>query len=178
VIFDTTPIAGAFALAPEWKIDARGSFARLWCARELEAHAFLSKLAQCSVSVNAAKGTLRGMHYSVPPHAEAKVVHCIRGQIFDVLLDLRRGSSTYLVWFGCVLSAEGGVGLAVPEGVAHGFLTLTPDAHVLYHISEFYDAACALGVRWNDPTFGIAWPAEPIVISERDRTYPDYLREA
>jgi dTDP-4-dehydrorhamnose 3,5-epimerase len=178
VIFSATPIAGAFLIEPERHVDDRGSFARLWCARELEAHGFASTLAQCSVSVNSSRRTLRGMHYSVPPHSEAKVIHCIRGEIFDVLLDLRLDSPSYLAWFGRVLSADSGVALAAPEGVAHGFLTLVPDSHVLYHISEFHDAASARGVRWNDPAFAIQWPDEPVVISERDRTYLDYRKDA
>jgi len=118
------------------------------------------------------------MHYSVAPHAEAKVVRCVRGAIHDVLLDLRRDSPTFGAWFAQMLTADNGLGLYVPEGVAHGFQTLEDASDVLYQMTEFYSPECARGVRWNDPTFGIEWPDAVPILAERDRTYPDYGRGA
>jgi dTDP-4-dehydrorhamnose 3,5-epimerase len=178
VIFLETKIAGAFAIEPERHVDVRGSFARLWCAREFEAHGLETALVQCNMSTNPRKGTLRGLHYSVPPHPEAKVVRCVRGAVHDVLVDLRRASPTFGAWFGHVLTADNGIALYVPKGVAHGFLTVEDDSDVLYEMSEYFDPTCARGARWNDPAFGIAWPDEPRVISERDRTYPDFDMDA
>jgi len=174
VIFVETTIPGAFRIELERHADERGAFARIWCARELEAHGLRARLAQCSISTNARKGTLRGMHYSVPPAAEAKVVRCVRGAIYDVLLDLRRESPTYLTWVSETLTADNGRAFYVPEGVAHGFQTLEDATDVLYEISEFYDSACARGVRWDDPTFRIVWPEGERIISERDRTHPSF----
>lgn len=178
MIFRPTKIAGAFAIEPERHLDERGSFSRLFCAREFEAHGLEPRLVQCSMSANTKKRTLRGMHYSVPPHAEAKVVRCVRGAIFDVLVDLRCTSLTRGAWFAEVLTADNGVALYVPEGVAHGFLTVEDASDVLYQMSEFFDPQCARGARWNDPAFGIDWPDEPLVISERDRSYPDFTGDS
>jgi dTDP-4-dehydrorhamnose 3,5-epimerase len=177
VIFRETTIPGAFAIELERHVDERGSFARLWCARELEQRGLSSRLAQCSLSTNARRGTLRGMHYAVPPAAETKVVRCVRGAIYDVLLDLRASSPTYLRWLAETLTADNGLALYVPEGVAHGFQTLEPESHVFYQISEFYDPAYARGVKWDDPAFGIEWPDAERVLSERYRTYPMFERE-
>jgi dTDP-4-dehydrorhamnose 3,5-epimerase len=174
VIFRETKIRGAFAIELERHVDERGTFARVWCARELEDHGLRSRLAQCSLSTNVRKGTLRGMHYSVPPHAEAKVVRCVRGAVYDVLLDLRAGSATYLTWIAETLTADNGLALYIPEGIAHGFQTLEDGSDVLYQMSEFYDPACARAVRWDDPAFGIEWPRAERVMSERDRTYPSF----
>jgi dTDP-4-dehydrorhamnose 3,5-epimerase len=176
MIFHATKIDGAFRVEPERHADHRGNFARVWCSREFAEKGLRLCVAQSSVSMNTRKGTLRGMHYSVPPGAEAKVVRCARGSIYDVLLDLRRGSRTYLSWFSQVLTRDNGLALYVPEGVAHGFLTLEDESDVLYMMSEFYDPACARGVRWDDPAFGIEWPPGQRIISERDRTYPSFVR--
>jgi dTDP-4-dehydrorhamnose 3,5-epimerase len=176
LIFRETKIIGAFSIELERHVDERGTFARVWCARELEQHGLCSRLAQCSVSTNAQKGTLRGMHYSVPPAAEVKVVRCVRGAIHDVLLDLRAGSLTYLTWFAETLTADNGLALYVPEGVAHGFQTLENGSDVLYQMSEFYDPVCARGVRWDDPAFGIEWPDAERILSHRDRTYATFAR--
>jgi dTDP-4-dehydrorhamnose 3,5-epimerase len=176
VIFRELGIAGAFCVAPERHVDERGSFARVWCAREFEQHGLSARLVQSSISTNARKGTLRGMHYSSPPHAEAKLVRCVRGAVHDVLLDLRPTSRTYLQWVKEVLTSENGLALYVPEGVAHGFQTLEDSSDVLYQMSEFFDAACARGVRWDDEAFGISWPDGPRILSERDRTYPAFDR--
>jgi dTDP-4-dehydrorhamnose 3,5-epimerase len=171
MIFRPTKISGAYAIDPERHTDDRGAFARAWCQLEFEAQGLDARLVQASLSTNLRKGTLRGMHYSVPPHAEAKVVRCVKGAVYDVLLDLRKGSATYLEWIGESLTRDNGVALFVPVGVAHGFQTLEDDTDVLYQMSEFYDAACARGVRWNDPAFGIRWPLEEPILSDRDRTY-------
>jgi len=134
-----------------------------------------AKLAQCSVSYNASRGTLRGMHFQALPHAEAKLVRVTRGAVYDVALDLRPDSVTYLRWFGAELSAENRQMLYIPEGFAHGFQTLTDEAEVFYQISEFYEPNAGRGVRWNDPAFGIRWPLSEPIMSDRDRNYPDYV---
>jgi len=176
VIFRDTPIAGALILEPERHVDERGSFARVWCARELERQGADARLVQCSISFNARKGTLRGLHYSVPPHAEVKVVRCVRGAMYDVLVDLRPGSPSYRRHFALTLTADNALALYVPEGVAHGFETLEDSTDVLYQMSVFFDPACARGVRWDDPAFGVPWPDVDPILSDRDRSYPDYDR--
>jgi dTDP-4-dehydrorhamnose 3,5-epimerase len=178
VIFRETAIAGAFAVEPERQVDLRGAFARTWCVEEFGRHGLDTKHAQSSISTNTRRGTLRGMHYAASPHTETKIVRCVRGAIYDVLLDLRVGSPTYRRWCAERLTADNGVALYVPELVAHGFQTLEDSSDVYYQISEFYDAASARGVRWDDPAFGIAWPEGPRILSERDRTYPDFHESA
>ena len=172
--FEPTSVEGAWVLGVERHADERGYFARLWCASELAERSLAARLEQCSLSYNRAAGTIRGMHYQAAPREEAKVVRCIRGAIYDVLLDLRPSSPSFRRWFARELRPETGLALYVPEGVAHGFQTLSDDAEVLYMISEAYEPSLARGVRWNDPAFGIEWPAPPTVISERDRAYPDF----
>lgn len=154
--------------------DDRGFFARQWCADELGGHGLVARLAQVSLSFNARRGTLRGMHYAVAPHAETKLVSCVRGAVFDVLVDLRPGPGLHR-WVGIELSAANRKMLYVPEGVAHGFLTLEDASEVQYFISTPYDASSARGVRYSDPAFGIRWPAAPEVISARDAGYPDVV---
>jgi dTDP-4-dehydrorhamnose 3,5-epimerase len=176
VIFRETPIVGAFVIEPERHVDARGGFARSWCAREFELHGLDTRHAQSSISSSTRRGTLRGLHYSIPPHAEVKVVRCVRGAVYDVLLDLRSDSPTYRRWYAQTLTADNGLALHVPEGVAHGFQTLEDSSDILYQMSEFHDPDCARGVRWDDPAFDIQWPDGPRILSERDRTYPDFDR--
>jgi dTDP-4-dehydrorhamnose 3,5-epimerase len=171
--FVPTPVAGAFVIESEPTTDERGGFMRTWCAREAEEHGLCLAVAQCSISMNRAKGTLRGMHYQTAPAEETKVVRCLRGSIFDVIVDLRRGSSSFRRWFGAELSRDNHRAMYVPRGVAHGFLTLEDDCDVHYQISALHEPAAARGFRWNDPLFGVVWPGEVRVISERDRTYPD-----
>jgi dTDP-4-dehydrorhamnose 3,5-epimerase len=173
VIFKQTKLAGVMEVLPEPKTDERGFFARTWCQKEFGAQGLNPRLVQCNLSVNIRKGTLRGMHYQAPPYSEAKLVQCIKGEIYDVVLDLRAGSATYKKWIGEVLTAEQHNMLYIPEGCAHGFLTLADDTEVFYQMSEFYQPEAARGIRWNDPAFRIDWPAAVQVISERDRTYPD-----
>jgi dTDP-4-dehydrorhamnose 3,5-epimerase len=174
VIFREAPIAGVFIIEPQRQVDDRGSFARAWCAREFEEHGIDSRFVQSSISMNTLKGTLRGLHYSVAPHAEAKLVRCVRGAIHDVVVDVRPASSTYLRFFGERLTADNGLALFVPEGIAHGFQTLENQSDVLYQMSELFDPACARGARWDDPCFGIEWPEGPRIISARDCAYADF----
>jgi dTDP-4-dehydrorhamnose 3,5-epimerase len=175
MIFAETPLKGAYVIDPERLADERGFFARTWCRREFEANGLSPGLAQCNISFNHKRGTLRGMHYQVVPQAEAKLVRCTAGAIHDVIVDLRAGSATLKQWFAVELSAENRRMLYIPEGLAHGFLTLADATEVFYQMSEFYSPECARGVRWNDLAFGIRWPFEASIISERDRTYPDFV---
>jgi dTDP-4-dehydrorhamnose 3,5-epimerase len=174
MIFQETKLAGIFEVRLDPRSDERGFFARSWCEREFEAHGLNPQLVQCNVSFNADKGTLRGMHYQDEPYPEAKLVRCTHGAIYDVAVDLRPQSLTFKRWFGAVLSEENHHMLYIPEGCAHGFLTLTDDTEVFYQMSEFYHPESARGVRFDDPVFQIAWPEKIEIISERDRTYPDF----
>src|ERR1700740_3810145 len=172
--FLETKIPGVYEISIEPKRDERGFFARSWCAQEFASHGLNSKLLQCSISFNTHKGTLRGVHYQAAPYQEAKLVRCTKGAIFDVAIDLRPRSRTFKSWVSVVLTAELRKMLYVPEGCAHGFLTLEDNTEVFYQMSEFYNPASARGVRWDDPAFQIAWPETIAVISDRDRTYPDF----
>ena len=174
MIFHETKLPGVYEIHLEPMTDERGFFARSWCQKEFENHGLNPKLVQCSISFNSRKGTLRGMHFQAPPYAEAKVVRCTRGAIYDVVVDLRPDSPTYRDWMGVVLTAANRHMVYMPEGCGHGFLTLEDESEILYQMSEFYYAESARGVRWNDPAFQIAWPEKVKVISERDRTYPDF----
>jgi dTDP-4-dehydrorhamnose 3,5-epimerase len=176
VIFQATAIPGAFIIELERHCDERGLFARTWCPREFKAHGLNPRLAQCSVSFNPRKGTLRGLHYQAAPHEEAKLVRCTRGAIFDVVVDVRPHSPTVRKWVSVELTADNRHMFYIPEGCAHGFQTLEDDSEVFYQISAFYYPESARGVRWNDPAFAIVWPAEVRVISQRDRTYADFPR--
>ena len=172
--FTPTPIAGVVVVDIEPREDERGAFARLQCADEFGAAGYDFAPAQTSLSRNPTVGTLRGMHYQAAPYAETKLVRVVRGRIFDVAVDLRSASSSYRQWVACELSAEHARAVLIPEGVAHGFLTLEASSDVLYQISPAYIPGHEAGVRWNDPAFGVDWPAEPRLISERDATYPDH----
>jgi dTDP-4-dehydrorhamnose 3,5-epimerase len=172
--FTLTDIDGVLIVDAEPHADPRGSFARLYCPGEFAAAGAPFEPVQTSVSRNPTSGTLRGMHYQAAPHAETKLVRCSRGRIFDVTIDLRPTSATYRLWTGAELSADNLRGLLIPEGVAHGFFTLEPDTDVLYQITPAFVAGHELGVRWDDPAFGVAWPARPVLISERDASYPDF----
>jgi len=155
--------------------DERGFFARTFCAREFEEHGLNSRLVQSSISFNKERGTLRGMHWQEAPHGECKLVRCTRGAIYDVMLDLRRESSTFREWIALELSAENRRQVYVSEGFAHGFQTLTDSTEVFYQMSEFFAPDSARGVRWNDPAFTIHWPhAGRQIMSERDTSYPDF----
>ena len=170
--FDPTRIPGCVVVRQERHQDERGFFARTWDGAVLDAAGLDGRVAQCSTSFNRLRGTLRGMHWQAAPHAEAKLVRCTRGSVWDVCLDLRPGSPTFRQWHGETLSADGGVALWVPEGCAHGFLTLEDASEVSYTITAPHVPEAGRGVRWDDPAFGIAWPAEVRVIHPRDAGYP------
>jgi dTDP-4-dehydrorhamnose 3,5-epimerase len=174
MIFEETRIFGVLAIHPELVRDERGFFARSWCQQEFASQDLNSRLVQCNISGSSKKGTLRGMHYQTTPYGETKLIRCTRGSIFDVALDLRRNSPTYKQWMGTVLTGENHLMLCIPEGCAHGFLTLEDDCEVFYQMSEFYHPEAARGVRWNDPAFGIEWPGKVEVISARDAAYSDF----
>jgi dTDP-4-dehydrorhamnose 3,5-epimerase len=174
MIFKKTKISGVFEINLERKIDERGFFARTWCQKEFDACGLNSKLVQCSISYNTCKATLRGLHYQAAPFAESKLVRCTRGAVYDVVVDLRPESPTFKDWISLVLTAENRQMVFIPEGCAHGFLTLEDHSELFYQMSEFYDARFARGVRWNDPAFCISWPEPVAVISDRDRDYPDF----
>jgi|ERR1051326_8878220 dTDP-4-dehydrorhamnose 3,5-epimerase len=174
MIFRNTKLQGVIEIGLDLKSDDRGFFARSWCENEFIDHGLNPRLAQCNVSFNHKKGTLRGIHFQEAPHGEAKLVRCTQGAIFDVAVDLRPQSPTFRQWHGVVLSADNHQMLYIPEGCGHGFLTLTDGAEIFYQMSEFYHPESARGIRWNDPAIGIEWPEEVKVISERDRTYPDF----
>ena len=172
--FTETRLQGAYLVQPEPLPDERGFFARTWCVREFGSFGLETRLVQCNISYNRRKGTLRGMHYQVPPFEEDKLVRCVRGAVHDVIIDLRRNSETFGKHIGVTLSAENRSMLHIPKGFAHGFLTLEDDTEVHYQMSEFYAPECAKGFRWDDPAFGIDWPGEVRIISEKDRSYPDF----
>ena len=174
MIFKKTRFKGAFVIELETIEDERGLFARTWCKREFEEIGLNLGLVQCNISFNKKRGTLRGMHYQVAPHEEAKLVRCTMGEIYDVIIDLRPHSPTYKQWLSFNLSAKNRRMLYIPEGFAHGFLTLKDHTEVFYQMSEFYAPECARGVRWNDPAFEIVWPAGVTIISEKDRHYSDF----
>lgn len=173
MIFNETKLPGAFIVEPQRLEDERGFFARTWCQREAEAVGLDPKWVQFNVSFNKEKGTLRGMHYQAAPFAEAKLVRCTMGAIYDVIIDLRSESPTFKQHVGVVLSAQNRKMLYVPEGFAHGLLTLEDDSEIFYQMGEFYAPGYGRGVRWDDPAFGIQWPEPVRVISERDQNYPD-----
>lgn len=174
MIFKETKLKGVFIIEPERLEDERGFFARTWCKREFEVHGLNSNLIQCNISFNKIKGTLRGMHYQSDPHAEAKLVRCTQGSLYDVIIDLRQNSITYKNWFAVELNRDNYKMLYIPENFAHGFLTLEDNTEVLYYMSESYYPEYARSVRWNDTAFSIKWPTEVNILSERDRNCPDF----
>lgn len=174
---EPTPLEGAFAVVPEKLGDERGWFARTWDADLFAGSGLAPVIVQANASSNARAGTLRGMHFQRPPHGEPKLVRCVRGAAWDVAVDLRPDSPTYCSWHAVELSAENAVGFYIPAGMAHGFQTLTDDCELLYLMGKEYVAEAADGVRWDDPAFGIDWPAAPEAgrtISERDLAFPDF----
>ena len=175
MIFTETKLKGAFVVEVERLGDERGFFARAWCCREFEARGLNPRLVQTNISYNAKKGTLRGLHYQVAPHEEAKVVRCTMGAIHDVIVDVRPDSPTFRQWVAVELTAENRRMLYVPEGFAHGFQTLRDDTEVFYQMSEFFAPQAARGARWDDPAFGIEWPAAGRrIISAKDEGYPAF----
>ncbi|MEW6188196.1 MAG: dTDP-4-dehydrorhamnose 3,5-epimerase family protein [Thermodesulfobacteriota bacterium] len=201
MLFKETKLKGAYIIELEPVEDQRGYFARSFCRNEFKLHGISMEVVQCNISYNKKKGTLRGMHFQVPPSEEAKIVSCSKGAIYDVIIDLRPDSPTYCKWLGVELSANRSPLTAhrslltahrslltahpsplagscrmlyVPRGFAHGFLTLEDDTELFYLMSEFYSPGHGRGIRWNDPFFGITWPGEVKVVSDQDRSYPDF----
>ncbi len=171
--FSETPLRGSYVLDIEKIEDKRGFFARSFCQKEFAIMGLNPCIAQCNISFNSVAGTLRGMHYQISPHAETKIVTCITGAIFDVIIDLRSDSCTYLQWFGIELSGDNYRLLYVPQGFAHGFQTLVDNTTVHYQISEFYNPESARGIRWDDPVFNISWPQnDNRILSDKDASYP------
>lgn len=173
--FVETGLAGAYIVEPEPIADERGLFARTFCQNEFADHNLLTTFVQCNVSFNHQKGTVRGMHYQVEPYPETKLVRCTQGTIFDVIVDMRSESDTYLQWVGVELNAEKRTMLYIPAGFAHGFQTLEANTEVFYQMSEFYHAECAGGVRWNDKAIKVEWPLPITIISEKDLNFVDVV---
>jgi dTDP-4-dehydrorhamnose 3,5-epimerase len=174
MIFKETSLRGAYIIELEPKEDNRGFFARSFCRKEFGERGLNTHIVQCNVSFSKKKGTLRGMHYQLPPHEESKLISCVRGAIYDVIIDLRSDSKTYSQWFAVELGAEHYKTLYVPEGFAHGFQTLEDNTVVFYQMSEFYHPECERGVRWDDPAFNIEWPLSIRIMSDKDISYPDF----
>jgi len=176
MIFTETTLKGSFIIELEKREDERGFFARAWCKTEAEGHGLRSHFLQFNMSFSKKKGTIRGLHYQLPPHQEFKLVRCTKGAIYDVIIDLRSESPTYGHWMGVELRADNYKMLYVPAGFAHGFQTLMDSTEVFYPVSEFYAPASERGIRWDDTTFGIDWPeTDYLIISEKDKRWPDYL---
>jgi dTDP-4-dehydrorhamnose 3,5-epimerase len=176
MIFKETKLKGSFVIDLERIEDGRGIFARSWCQKQFAEHGLDLLIVQCNVSYNKKKGTLRGMHYQAAPYEEAKIVHCISGAIYDVIIDLRRESATYCQWFAVESSSDNCRMLYVPVGFAHGFQTLKDNTVVFYQMGEFYHPECARGVKWDDRAFGIKWPLKNRIISAKDSQFPDFIR--
>ena len=175
MIFTPTELDGAWLVDLDRREDDRGFFARAWCEREFAEHGLSTEVVQCNISFNHRKGTLRGMHYQVEPHAEIKLVRCTRGALFDVIVDLRPDSPTHARWLGVELTADNRRALYIPAGFAHGYQTLADATETFYQVSAFWTPEAERGVRWDDPAFGIEWPdPDPPVLSEKDRAWPDY----
>ncbi len=174
MIFEPTCIPDAWLIGIDPHPDKRGFFARTWCERELAAKGLDTRLAQESISWNRLKGTVRGLHVQLPPHEEVKIVRCTRGAIFDVIVDVRPDSPTFLRWEGFELNAANHRALYVPKGCLHGFETLADDTEVFYQISNFYAPEAAIGYRFDDPSFAIAWPLTPSIISDNDLRWPNF----
>ncbi len=174
MIFTETKLKGAFILDLELRADDRGAFARTFCMKEFEAHGLKPTVAQCNLSFNYKAGTLRGMHYQTPPAAETKLVRCTKGAIYDVIIDMRPDSPTYMQHIGVELTADNHRALYVPELFAHGYQALSDGAEVVYQVGEFYTPGYERGIRYDDPAFGIQWPMPVTVISEKDAAWPPF----
>ncbi|MEZ2126351.1 MULTISPECIES: dTDP-4-dehydrorhamnose 3,5-epimerase [unclassified Sinorhizobium] len=174
MIFHETPLAGAHLIELERRADDRGFFARAYCQREFEAAGLVTNFVQVNNPFSVKRGTLRGLHYQLPPATEAKVVRCIQGALYDVIADVRPQSPTFGQWFGAELSAENRLTMYVPRGCAHGFVTLTDGAEALYMVSAFYSPENERGIRYDDPWFDIEWPVERMQVSEKDQRWPRF----
>jgi dTDP-4-dehydrorhamnose 3,5-epimerase len=175
--FTETPLKGAYVIDLEKRGDERGFFARFFCEREFQQHGLNARIVQINTSLSRIQGTLRGMHYQLAPNAEDKIFRCLHGSIFDAIIDLRPDSPTFLKQFTIELTDANRTMLYVPKGFAHGFITLEPDTEILYPVTEFYAPDRERIIRYNDPKFGIPWPLEPVVISDKDKTQADYNPE-
>ncbi len=178
MIFKDTKLQDLRLIELQARADDRGFFARVWCEREFQAAGLPTDICQSNISFNKCRGTLRGMHYQRDPFGEDKLVTCLQGTVYDVVVDLRPGSKTYLKWAGFELSAENRLMLFVPKGFAHGYQTLGNDSLVLYFTTQFYTPESEAGIRFNDPAFGIRWPEEVTSISDKDRNWPDFVPSA
>lgn len=174
MIFTETKLKGAFIVDVEPREDERGFFARSWCEDKFGEHGLNPRIVQCNISFNKKRGTLRGMHYQAAPYAEAKLVRCTMGAIYDVIIDLRDDSPTFKQWVSVELTSENRRALYIPENFAHGFQTLSDNSEVFYQMSEFYHPELAYGVRWDDLAFGIEWPQGPRIISYQDSHYVNF----
>jgi len=172
--FTETRLPGAYVVELEPLADERGFFARAWCSGEFEKNGLANRSVQANMSSTRKMGTMRGLHYQVPPHAETKLFRCTRGSLFDVIVDLRKESPTFRRWTGLELSAENHVAIYVPEGFAHGYLTLEDETDAYYQVSEFYTPGAERGFRYDDPAFGIEWPIEPRVVSDKDLSWEPF----
>lgn len=172
--FNPSPLRGACTIDLEKRGDDRGFFARMFCELEFADAGLETRFVQVNNSLTAKRGTLRGLHYQLPPAAEVKVVRCVRGALYDVIVDLRPDSPTFRKWFGAELTADNRTMMYVPRGFAHAFLTLTDDAEAMYLVSAFYSPDNERGVRYNDPAFSIMWPVDPLEVSDKDRNWPDF----
>jgi dTDP-4-dehydrorhamnose 3,5-epimerase len=172
MIFHETPLKGAYIIELDKKTDERGFFARSFCINEFSEKNLDKNIVQINNSFSEHKGTLRGMHYQLSPKAETKIIRCINGSFYDVIIDLRPDSLTFKQWHGEIISAENRKTFYVPKGFAHGFLTLEPNTEAFYLVTEFYDQPCERGIRWDDPEFSIQWPFIPMVISVKDKAHP------
>jgi len=173
MIFNQISIPGVKIIDLEKREDARGYFARAWCARELTEHC-LPGFVQTNMSMSRQKGTIRGLHYQIAPHGEAKYIRCIRGAIFDVVVDIRPESPTFMQWFGIELTADNRRAVFVPEGLPHAYQALTDDTEVIYSSSRAYTPGAERGIRWNDPALKIEWPIMQAIVSEKDSCWPDW----
>jgi dTDP-4-dehydrorhamnose 3,5-epimerase len=177
MFFRPLDIPGAALVTIDRKVDSRGFFARSFCAEEFRAQGLPSRFVQWSISHNERQGTVRGMHFQWPPSREGKLVRCVRGRLFDVLIDLRPHSPTYLEHRAVLLDEENRDAVFIPHGIAHGFQTLADRTEVLYQMTDFFAPTLGAGLRWNDPAFGISWPLSEVILSERDGACPDFQRE-
>ncbi len=174
MIFTETKLKGAFIIEIQKLEDERGFFGRAWCQKEFEAHGLNPNMCQINTSYTKKKGTIRGLHYQIDPYQEAKFIRCTRGRIFDIMIDLRPDSPTFMQWIGNELSSDGYKMVYVPENFAHGILSLEDNSEVYYPVTQFYTPGAERGIRWNDPAFDIKWPIEVEIVSEKDNSHPDF----
>lgn len=174
MIFTETKLKGAYVIEIKKIADDRGFFGRSWCKNEMEEHGLDASIVQINTSLSRFKGTLRGIHFQIAPYQECKMIHCTRGAVFDVIVDIRPGSPTFMQWYGEELTMDNHKALYSPKGFAQGFITLTDNTEITYFTTEFYAPGMDRGVRWNDPAIGIRLPLQPVIISEKDQSWPDF----